>query len=71
MYSDQDKKFSICRLSETSMSSKRNINDDCDGAHLTSFGIETEEEKSAIIKSCLTVCRSIEKRRGVVSVAGV
>ena len=57
---------------------KRDINDDSDGAHLTSFGIDfqTEEEakKRAITKCYLTVCRSIKKRHGLcagVSVAGV
>ena len=48
---------------------KRDLTDDSDGAHLTSFGIElqTEEEakKKRITKCCLTVCRSIEKRHGV------
>ena len=57
---------------------KRDLDDDSDGAHLASLGIEiqTEEEakKRAITKCCLTVCRSIEKRHGVLagaSVAGV
>ena len=48
---------------------KRDLDDDSDGAHLASFGIEfqTEEEanKRTITKCCLTVCRSIEKRHGV------
>ena len=48
---------------------KQDLNDDSDGAHLASFGIEfqTEEEakKWTITKCCLTVYRSIEKRHGV------
>ena len=39
--------FSLCKLNETSMSSKRDLNDDSDGAHLTSFGIEFQTEEEA------------------------
>ena len=35
----------FCKLNETSMSS--NLNDDSDGAHLTSFGIEFQTEEEA------------------------
>ena len=46
---------------------KRDLNDDSDGAHLTSFGMQflTEEEAKAITKCCHTVYRSTEKRHGV------
>ena len=48
---------------------KRDLDDDSDGAHLTSFGIEFQTEddakKRATTKCCLTVCRSIEKRHCV------
>ena len=47
---------------------KRDLNNESDGAHLTSFGIEfqaEEKRKRAITKSCLTVCRSIEKGHDV------
>ena len=49
---------------------KRDLNDDSDGAHLTSFGIEfqTEEEAKENERSpsaTFTVCWSIEKNHGV------
>ena len=48
---------------------KRDLDDDSDGAHLTSFGIEFQieeaKENERSPKCCLTVCRSIEKRHGV------
>ena len=47
---------------------RRDLNDDSDGAHLTSFGRAPDRRKGkikrAIIK-CLTVCRSIEKKHGL------
>ena len=39
------RKFSLCKLNKTSMSSKRDLYDDSDGAHLTSFGIEFRKKK--------------------------
>ena len=38
--------FSLCKLNETIMSSN-DLNDDSDGAHLTSFGIEFQTEGEA------------------------
>ena len=48
---------------------KQDLNENSDGAHLTSFGIVPDRRRSkrkrAIIKCCPTVCRSIEKRHSV------
>ena len=48
---------------------KRDLNDDSDGTHLTSFGIVPDrrisKRKRAITKCCLTVRRSIEKKHGI------
>ena len=40
------KEFGLCKLSETSVF-KRDLDDDSDGAHLTSFGIEFKTEEEA------------------------
>ena len=50
---------------------KRDLNDDSDGAHVTSFGIEFQTEEEAKEKCCLTMCRSIEKMYGELTVACV
>ena len=39
--------FSLCKLKRNKYVFKRDLNDDSDGAHLTSFGIEFQTEEEA------------------------
>ena len=68
MYSDQNKKLTLCRMSEKEYI-KEDIDDNSDGAHLTSLGMEfqTEEEAQEVKRSpSVTLLCAGLLRRGVV-----
>ena len=67
MYSDQNKKFSLCKLNEPSMSSNVAYMMTVSGACLTSFGIMflTEEEENERSPCVALLCAGL-LRRGMV-----